>query len=85
MKLLFFSAGFCTNCGPAKKLIKNMQLDTIDFDADKNPSEFKTYNVKGIPSLVLLDNNGVEISRLTGKITLDNIESFLTQGGYNAE
>lgn len=62
-----------------------MQLDTIDFDADKNPSEFKTHNVKGIPSLVLLDNNGVEISRLTGKITLDNIESFLTQGGYNAE
>lgn len=85
MKLLFFSAGFCTNCGPAKKLVKSMNLDTIDFDADKDPSEFKTYSVKGIPSLVLLDNNGVEISRLTGKINQANIESFLTQGCYHAE
>ena len=85
MKLLFFSAGFCSNCPAAKKLVKSMNLDTIDFDADKNPSEFKTYSVKGIPSLVLLDNDGVEISRLTGKINQASIESFLTQGGYHAE
>lgn len=83
MKILFFSGDWCSNCPSVKRLIKTMKLDTVDFDADKDPNEFKHYAIRGIPTLLFIDNDGKETQRLTGKITQDMIESFL--GGNNAE
>lgn len=83
MKILFFSASFCSNCPAAKKAIKNLKLDTINFDADEHPEEFKTYGIRSIPSIVLLDNNGQEVKRLTSKVNQDTITEFLKGVDYD--
>lgn len=76
MKILFFSSAWCASCKPVKNMIKEIQLDTVDFDADSDPEEFKNWNVRSIPTLLLLDNEGKETLRLTGGITKDKIQEL---------
>lgn len=66
MKLLLFSSSWCVNCKPLKGTVEQLQIDTVDLDADVHTDEFKKYNVRNIPTLLLLNNNGEEIQRLTG-------------------
>lgn len=76
MKLLFFSSTWCTNCKPLKLSIQQLKLDTVDLDADLHLEDFKKYNIRNIPTLMLLDNNGVEIQRLTGSQTLATLQQL---------
>ena len=76
MKLLFFSSTSCTNCKPLKKLIQQQKLDTVDLDANTHLEDFKKYNVRNIPTMVLLDNNGEEIQRLTGMQSIATLQQI---------
>jgi thioredoxin 1 len=64
---------YATWCGPCKMLAPVMeqirteysQVDMLAIDVDENYDVAASYGVKSVPTVVI-EKNGVEISRLTG-------------------
>lgn len=78
MKILKFSA---TWCGPCKMLSKTLEgytdveIKEIDIDVDRTLTE--KYGIRGVPTLVLLDDNGVELRRRSGMMMFNEFEKFV--------
>lgn len=67
-RVLRFTA---TWCGPCKMLAKtlekietNLPIEVCDIDAV--PEMAQQYGVRGVPTLILLDDEGKEVKRLVG-------------------
>lgn len=77
--ILQFSASFCQPCKTATKYIESVgckdKVHYIDVTESDNELLGKEYNVKNVPTFILLDINGKEVERFTGfdKIKLDNL------------
>lgn len=78
-QLLKFSA---TWCGPCKslsgvmKIVDFKDVEVKEIDIDENIDEAKKYGIRGVPTLVLLQD-GTEIGRKTGVLMADKIEEFI--------
>lgn len=71
MKLLKFSAAWCQPCKTLATTISSTTLpyavEEIDVDADfEMPSK---YMVRGVPTLIAVDEAGAEVARLTGAVS----------------
>jgi thioredoxin 1 len=74
-QVLYFSAPWCGPCRMIKPMMQQLQSQmSITFiDADANTETCKTWNVRSIPT-VLIIKNGMEIGRVTGlSITKDAV------------
>lgn len=79
-KILRFSA---TWCQPCKMLAKNLETAQLDIpveyvDIDSNVTLTDDYGIRGVPTLVLLDD-GKEVSRLVGVKTADELKAWASQ------
>lgn len=80
MKVLKFSAEWC---GPCKMLANtidkyykgDVQIENIDID--ENSEVAVRYGIRGVPTLVLLDDNGSELRRKSGMMMIDEFEKFI--------
>lgn len=68
MKLLKFYADWCAPCKALSAVIKesNHPHELVEVNADEDFTTLKKYNVKGLPTLVLLDDDGEEVNRSNG-------------------
>lgn len=78
-QLLKFSASWCQPC---KSLAGNMKhvdfkdVELKEIDIDDNIDEAKKYGIRGVPTLILL-NDGVEVGRKSGVLMANKIEEFI--------
>ena len=78
-QLLKFSA---TWCGPCKSLANNFKhvtlgdVELVSIDVDEQVDKAKEYNIRGVPTMVLLED-GIEVKRKSGVIMADQIEEFI--------
>lgn len=80
MKVLKFSA---TWCGPCKALSNILEqyysgdaaIEEVDIDDQKELTA--EYGIRGVPTCVLLDDNGNEIRRKSGVMMIDEFEEFI--------
>lgn len=78
-QLLKFSA---TWCGPCKALAGSMKhvdfgdIEVKEIDIDQNQDLVGKYLIRGVPTLVLLDD-GKEVARKSGVMMADEIEQFI--------
>ena len=78
-KILYFSAVWC---GPCKALAptmdqlasQGMPVQKIDVDQDNNMSA--QYGVRNVPTLIKVNESGVEIDRLVGNQSADMIKEW---------
>lgn len=82
MKLLKFSASWC---GPCKMLsmtiagIKNeISYPIEEIDIDENNDMAQKFSIRGVPTLVLVDNNNKEVKRKVGALTAVELKTFLS-------
>ena len=81
MKKIFrFTASWCQPC---KALAKNLETANLDIpievvDIDVHPEVAIDYGVRGVPTLVMLDEN-IEVKRMVGLQPLKNLEDWLNK------
>jgi len=67
-KILYFTATWCGPCTYVKPQMQEIsnQIPISFIDVDSNTTTTEKYNIKNIPAVVLIDNNGRELGRLVG-------------------
>lgn len=76
-RILRFTASWC---GPCKALAKNLEVADIKLpieviDIDENEVLAVEYGVRGVPTLVMLDEN-IEVKRLVGSKTVNELQTW---------
>jgi len=80
MKTVFyFTADWCQPCKKVKPIVEDMKKEGFQFqmvDADYEQLLVKRFEVKSIPTFILIENNE-EVSRISGVKTKEELESFI--------
>jgi thioredoxin 1 len=81
MKLLKFHATWCGPCKSLSMVMENMTtampmpVESIDIDANNDIA--RKYNVRSVPTMVVVDSTGTEIKRAVGMMNEKQLLSFL--------
>jgi len=77
-KLLKMGATWCTACKAQTKIFENdvPPMDYEEVDIDKNLDLARTYRIRSVPTLLIIDENGGEVKRHVGVLTKDKYENF---------
>ena len=76
-KILYFTAAWCAPCKALSPVMDSLQgqINFDKIDVDTNTDLSTQYGVRGVPSLVLVEN-GNEVGRLVGAQTKETILDF---------
>ena len=76
-KILYFTAAWCAPCKALSPIMDSLQgqINFDKIDVDTNTDLPAQYGVRGVPSLVLVEN-GNEVGRLVGAQTKETILNF---------
>ena len=81
MKLMLFTGSWCIPCQQMKPIVKEVAeeigigLNIIDVETETEITN--AYMVRGVPTLILLDDIGVEINRVSGAMGKEQVIDFL--------
>ena len=80
MKVLKFEASWCGPCKTLYKIIDGAagkhSVDIEVVDVDENPDLAKQYGIRGVPTMVKL-NEGLEVARKVGMVSEADLLQFL--------
>lgn len=80
MKLLKFQASWCQPCKMLTATLKDLELpfDVTEIDIDEDMDTAMKYGVRGVPTLILLDDEGKQLVTNVGSLTKQQfIDKFL--------
>ncbi len=80
MHILYFTAEWCNPCKRVRPIVEELDRENIIkvqyIDADYNPDLCKKFEIKAIPTFILIENNK-EIRRMNGAKTKEQFEEFI--------
>jgi thioredoxin 1 len=78
--ILYFTAEWCNPCKRVRPIAEELDRDNVIkfqfIDADDNSDLCRKFEIKAIPTFVLIEN-GKEIRRINGAKTKEQIEEFI--------
>ncbi len=79
--IYYFTADWCQPCKKTRPIVEELNRDqsTAGFqiiDVDDNADLVKSFNIGSIPTFILFEN-GIEIKRITGSQTRDQLKEFI--------
>lgn len=79
MKLLKMYATWCQPCKGLTKMMETMELPlpVENIDIDTNMELASKYKVRGVPTLILVDETGEVIRQKTGAVTKEELLKFV--------
>ena len=81
--ILFFYAEWCSQCKLLQKELNNFDyIPIIDIDADTNESLCDKYDIKVLPTLILIDNEGNEVIKHIGFINKFDLINLIKDNNY---
>jgi thioredoxin 1 len=77
-KLLVFSASWCGPCNGFKPTLLELDQERLIYvDIDEQPEIRADYEVRSVPTVILVDVDGNEIDRLVGAHPLSKLQELL--------
>ena len=81
--ILFFHSEWCSQCKLLQKELNNFDyIPIIDIDADTNESLCDKYDIKVLPTLILIDNKGNEVIKHIGFIDKFDLINLIKDNNY---
>jgi thioredoxin 1 len=81
MKVLKFAAGWCQPCKMLSRVIEDAgdKITTVieEVDIDQNMELAKKYGIRGVPTMVMVEDDGTEIKRQSGMLMENQLIEFL--------
>ena len=81
MKALKFYATWCQPCKMLSKIIEEagnkITMPIEDIDIEQNMELAQKYGIRGVPALVIVDEDGKEVKRQSGMLMEDKLLEFL--------
>ena len=77
MKILKFYTETCMNCKMLGKVLDKMNVNVEDINANENLALVDKYNICTTPTLVFLNENDEEVSKIVGPTTQSKIQEVL--------
>lgn len=76
-RILRFTASWC---GPCKTLAQNLEIANLSMpievvDIDVHPELAQEYGIRGVPTLVMLEENN-EVKRVVGSKTVNQLQEW---------
>ena len=79
-QLIYFGAEWCGPCKAIKPQLQASGLPIRYVDVDISPLMASQYNIKNVPTIILVDNNATVIERKTGNaITVRVVQEMLNK------
>lgn len=79
-QLIYFGAEWCGPCKMIKPQLQASGLPIRYIDVDVSPEMAANYNIKNVPTIILVDNNATVIDRKTGgAITVNVVKAMLNK------
>ena len=76
-KVLKFGAEWCAGCKVVDQQLDRLGLVVEQVDIDSQPDEGKKYSLRSIPTMIKIDSDGKEVSRLIGAQSDAKLIEFL--------
>lgn len=79
MQILKFYASWCNPCKQQSKVLEEMTLSVpiVNIDIDDNHSAAIEHGIRGVPCMILMDDNNNILTRLNGLQTKKQIEDAI--------
>lgn len=83
MKILYFTAEWCGPCKTFKPIVQQVMSETgtnvqfIDVDQDKTTTS--TYQVTSVPTIMMVNDNGIIAYRQSGVISKPQLTTLFNQ------
>ena len=81
-KILYFSAPWCGPCkqfGPVMDRISQTGILVEKVNVDNAPAVAAAYNVRSVPTIVVVNSTGNEISRSVGMLSESQVRQLYNQ------
>jgi thioredoxin 1 len=81
MNAFYFTADWCNPCKKVRPIVEEINRESFNLkfqiiDADLNIELIKKFEIKSIPTFIIVDNGEV-LRRITGSQTKNTLEKFL--------
>lgn len=81
MKIEYYTADWCVPCKQfypvVESLCKENNIELVKVDITEKPYLAKDLNIKGVPTLIVKDNNEKIIATRVGSSTKEALDAFL--------
>ena len=86
MKILLFVSSQCSHCPAAEQIVKKVVPDYSDYGLSFRKIRLKTkegkrrsleYNVRAIPTTLILDDKGEELKRMVGVMSENHLRASI--------
>lgn len=81
-KFIYHSAQWCGPCktfGPIMERVSQSGIPVEKIDVDQSPATAARYNVRSVPTTILVNEGGQEISRFVGVKTESQVRELYNQ------
>lgn len=77
-KLVVFTASWCGPCQGFKPTLLELEQERLVYvDIDETPETRAQYEVRSVPTVILVDEEGKELQRLVGSQPLSKLQDLL--------
>ena len=81
MKLLKFYAEWCQPCKMLDTVVKDakekIDMPIENVNIDENLFMCQDFNVRGVPTMIIVDDEGKEVKRLSGYVNEEKLLEFV--------
>lgn len=77
-KVELYTSNWCTACVSVKPIVQSLENVEVEIiDVEKETDRAVSLGIRNIPVLRVLDENGEQVHRFVGKVSKEEILSYL--------